>query len=146
MTQEEKVQLIGEQQSAILNAESRLKESEGKVLDLLLRKAIGEDVMMQLKEVYDERKVWYEAIAKCEASVATLRAEDADETTDGMGKVEQSLEGKGTAFDPYKGWKVGMSVEAGSWYETESGYLWEAIKTGTPKSETDREYFDVVGY
>lgn len=63
---------------------------------------------------------------------------------DELGKAMQTEEGTGTLEDPYKGWKVGDSVEAGKWYQTEDGYLWEAIKSGMPASSTDKEYFDVV--
>ena len=64
---------------------------------------------------------------------------------DKIGKIVQTLEGDGTAFNPYKNWEVGMTVEEGCWYSTTDGYLWEAIKSGTPTSTTDSEYFDVVG-
>lgn len=64
---------------------------------------------------------------------------------DELGKVVQTLEGNGSMENPFKGWKVGMPVEEGMWYLTEGGYLWEAIKSGTPTSELDKEYFDVIG-
>lgn len=64
---------------------------------------------------------------------------------DELGKVIQTPEGNGTMEDPYKNWKVGDSVEAGKWYNTTDGYLWEAIKSGVPASTVDKEYFDVVG-
>lgn len=70
---------------------------------------------------------------------------DVSTKVDELGKVIQTPEGNGTMEDPYKGWQVGQSVEAGKWYSTSDGYLWEAIKTGVPTSSTDREYFDVVG-
>lgn len=62
---------------------------------------------------------------------------------DELGKVVQTEEGDGSIENPYK-W-IDQSVEVGKWYKTPSGYLWEAIKDGMPSSETDNEYFDVVG-
>lgn len=64
---------------------------------------------------------------------------------DKLGKVMQTEDGNGTMENPYKGWKVGDKVKKGMWYLTEDGYLWEAIRSGTPTSTTDDEYFDVVG-
>lgn len=63
---------------------------------------------------------------------------------DELGKVIQTEEGDGSMENPSK-WTDGMAVEVGKWYKTPSDYLWEAIKDGTPSSETDNEYFDVVG-
>lgn len=65
---------------------------------------------------------------------------------DELGKVVQTEDGNGTMEDPIKNWSVGKPVISGLWYLTPvEGYLWEAIKDGVPTSETDREYFDVVG-
>lgn len=65
---------------------------------------------------------------------------------DALGKVIQTEDGDGSMENPYKTWKVGKEVVEGSWYLTpEHGYLWLAIKSGTPTSEIDKEYFDVVG-
>lgn len=64
---------------------------------------------------------------------------------DELGKLIQV--GAGTEFDPIKYWKTGMEVVAGKWYQcyNESGYIWEAIKTGVPENELDKTYFDIVG-
>lgn len=61
-----------------------------------------------------------------------------------LGKIEQTTEGTGTAFDPFKTWKPGTEVHASEWWMTEGGYLWEAIKDGIPASETDAKYWDIV--
>ena len=62
---------------------------------------------------------------------------------DALGKLVQTAQGTGTAFDPYKTWKTGMKVNAGEWWQTDDGYLWEAKKTGVPGSSTDGEYWDM---
>lgn len=68
------------------------------------------------------------------------------EEFDAIGKVIQTEEGDGTAMNPIKTWKVGDAVVKGKWYLTpENGYIWLCIKSGTPTSETDKTYFDVVG-
>lgn len=61
-----------------------------------------------------------------------------------LGKIEQTTEGTGTPYDPFKTWKPGTEVLEGQWWMTEGGYLWEAIKDGVPTSETDSEYWDIV--
>lgn len=63
---------------------------------------------------------------------------------DELGKVIQTEEGDGSMENPKK-WNDGDTVVTGLWYKTPSDYLWEAIKDGVPSSETDNEYFDVVG-
>lgn len=63
---------------------------------------------------------------------------------DELGKVMQTEGGNGTWQNPKK-WKEGDAVVVGLWYKTPSDYIWEAIKNGTPESETDKVYFDVVG-
>lgn len=66
---------------------------------------------------------------------------------DELGKIVQTTEGTGTEYDPYKYWSEGMSVEEGKWYQCHDaeGYIWQAIKSGVPASDTDAEYFEVVG-
>ncbi len=64
---------------------------------------------------------------------------------DELGKIMQTPEGDGSAFNPFKTWRAGMAVKEGEWWQTESGYIWEAIKDGVPSGELDSEYFDVVG-
>ena len=91
-------------------------------------------------------------IAMLERKIAMLRQEREELLTiqdkankyDELNKVVQDEEGNGTIENPYKSWAVDNEVTEGSWYMTESGYLWQAIKTGYPASETDNEYFDVV--
>lgn len=63
---------------------------------------------------------------------------------DELGKVVQTAQGSGTEFDPYKVWKVGMSVVEGDWWMTQDGYLWQAKKSGVPASSTDAEYWNIV--
>lgn len=64
-----------------------------------------------------------------------------------LGKIVQTTTGSGHLYDPIKYWVDGMEVEEGKWYQCydKNGYIWEAKKTGVPKSELDTEYFDVVG-
>lgn len=73
------------------------------------------------------------------------RVSEITRMVDDLGKTIQTQAGSGSVEDPYKDWKVGKTVEAGKWYLTEDGYLWEAIKSGKPSSTTDKEFFDVVG-
>lgn len=63
---------------------------------------------------------------------------------DSIGKVIRTEEGDGTDMNPFV-WTDGKVVKNGCWYKTPSGYIWEAIKSGKPSSETDTKYFDVVG-
>lgn len=92
-------------------------------------------------------------IATLEARIVKLKAEREEllaiqekaNAYDSLRKVVQDEDGNGTMENPYKNWFVGDSVEEGKWYQTEDGYLWEAIKSGVPTSTTDDEYFDVVG-
>lgn len=78
-------------------------------------------------------------------AIAPIIAER-DYLRDELGKLQQTATGAGTPFDPIKFWKPGQRVEQGLWYQCldASGYIWEAIKSGIPASDTDREYFDVV--
>lgn len=92
------------------------------------------------------------AILPFDASELCIKREESEESIkaklvaiDSLGKGIQTLEGDGSIANPLKGWSVGMPVELGKWYLTSEGYLWECIKSGTPTSETDTEYFDVVG-
>lgn len=61
---------------------------------------------------------------------------------DELGKLVQSE--SGDAYDPIT-WNEGDEVIAGLWYKTQSGYIWEAKSDGVPSSETDSDYFDIVG-
>lgn len=72
--------------------------------------------------------------------------EERDELRDELGKVRQTTNGTGDAFDPIKYWKDGMAVEKGKWYQCydSKGFIWEAIKSGVPKSSEDSDYFDVI--
>lgn len=63
---------------------------------------------------------------------------------DELGKLIQTEEGDGTDMNPYK-WEDGKAVVTGMWYKTPSDYIWEAVGDGVPESETDTNYFDVVG-
>lgn len=83
-------------------------------------------------------------IVKSAFEVLTKKVNELSDKLDSLGKVIQTETGNGTIEDPIKGWTVGQKVEAGKWYLTSEGYLWEAIKSGNPSSETDNEYFDVV--
>lgn len=62
---------------------------------------------------------------------------------DSLGKVVQTAQGNGSMQDPYKVWKVGMTVKSGDWWMTDDGYLWQAKKDGVPSSSTDAEYWDI---
>ena len=66
---------------------------------------------------------------------------------DELGKRRQTTNGTGTSFEPIKYWADGMRVESGKWYQCydTSCYICEAIKSGVPASETDKDFFDVVG-
>lgn len=74
--------------------------------------------------------------------------EERDYLRDQLGKIQQTAAGAGTPFDPIKYWQQGMIVERGKWYQcyNKDGHIWEAIKSGIPVSDTDREFFDVIGY
>ena len=112
-------------------------ESRGKFKSEYLTKKLKETDGALLQEIE-------EYLAEKGSAVARERRELRNKV-DSLGKVMQTEDGNGTMENPYKGWKVGNSVEEGKWYMTEDGYLWECIKSGIPTSTTDREYFDVVG-
>ena len=102
--------------------------------------------------IEEKKKELFDAWCKQQADHGTgdvkqiaLEIKAIENERDSLGKVIQTLEGNGSIENPYKGWKVGMSVEAGMWYLTEDGYLWEAIASGIPTSTTDADFFDVVG-
>ena len=82
---------------------------------------------------------------RIKAAIAPIIAER-DYLRDELGKIRQTTSGTGTPFDPIKYWQPGQSVEVGKWYQTinAQGYIWEAIKSGIPASDRDKEYFDVV--
>lgn len=88
-----------------------------------------------------KRKEWNRIKAAIQPIV-----EERDYLRDELGKLKQTSTGTGDPFDPIKFWKDGMKVERGKWYQCydKDGYIWEAIKTGIPSSDTDREFFDVV--
>lgn len=106
----------------------------------------------QWRDVTDEEKAEIEALM-AEQPITELTIEERLDALEGkytelynqVGKLIQTTEGDGSAMNPYKYWKVGKSVTEGDWWMTDDGYLWQAIKTGTPSSSTDREYWDVVG-
>lgn len=122
----------------MLHDEEQRKEEKRLMLEAELHSLNNEVVAVlanHIKASVNDKKA-LDVLAKFESVINQL---------DELGKVIQTLEGNGTMENPFKGWKVGMSVEKGCWYLTESGYLWEALASGTPASETDRAFFDVVG-
>ena len=107
--------------------------------------------------IEEKKKELFEAWCKQQADYGSgelqqiaLEIKAIENERDSLGKVIQTLEGNGSIENPYKGWKVGMSVEAGKWYyvddpnDPDNPYLWEAIKSGVPASAVDADYFDVV--
>lgn len=78
-----------------------------------------------------------------EFSAYNDKVESITYAVDELGKVVQTAQGSGTAFDPYKVWKVGMSVVEGDWWMTQDGYIWQAKMSGVPASSTDSEYWDI---
>lgn len=88
-----------------------------------------------------KRKEW-ERIKKAIKPIV----EERDYLRDQLGKIQQTAAGTGDPFDPIKYWKIGMPVDAGKWYQCfdSQGYIWEAIKSGVPASDTDAKYFDVI--
>lgn len=110
-----------------------LTAEEGSVLTLRNREGVPVEELPK-----------YRSVTYCDMS--KVMEQLTNEQFDELGKVVQTEDGKGTPEDPVKNWKVGQDVTEGLWYLTPvNGYLWEAIKSGTPSSELDREYFDVVG-
>lgn len=101
-----------------------------------------------------DAKADYEALEnRCKSLEAQLA--DLKQTIDKSGyKVEQAAEGvfelvkdetpvpDGSAFNPYH-YEESMTVEEGKWYRTDE-YIWQCIKSGTPISIMDKEYFEVI--
>lgn len=140
--EEKNEMLINEQYADILKEDALLKETESKIIRNM---AVA---LNWLCSKFPDLK----AILPFEASELCIKREESEELIKAkladiasLGKVIQTLEGDGSITNPFKGWSVGMTVELGKWYLTSEGYLWECIKSGTPTSETDSEYFDVVG-
>lgn len=136
---------------------SHIKAHEGKLLsvgNILTReiyfpsnanvgeiKEVSEIVLLtpeeQLKK-FDDMQSLVTNYEELKNTVAELQARINE-----LGKIEQTDEGDGSDMNPYK-WKEGDYVENGKWYKTPN-YIWEAIASGYPTSETDTNYFDVVG-
>lgn len=102
-------------------------------------------------EVTDSEKQTKEALKAEEVTTELTIAERLDalekkytELYNSIGKLVQTKDGDGTAFNPFKTWMKGTEVHSGEWWQTEDGYLWEAIKDGVPSSSTDKEYWDIV--
>jgi len=96
------------------------------------------------KQLEADKDAFIEALMEANATMPTAIAYKVTKAKyDSIGKVVQDT-GDGTPFNPYKVWKVGIAVKEGDWWQTEDGYLWQAIKSGTPSSSTDKEYWDIV--
>jgi len=108
----------------LLQLQAELNESKEKFLQLC-EEYFSQNGEGELKEIAIERKA--------------KRAE-----IDALGKIVQTAEGDGTAFNPFKTWNEGMAVKSGEWWQTYDGYLWQAKKDGVPSSSTDAEYWEVV--
>lgn len=145
MTDEEKNILLNEQYGNQLKEQTAINEKSTMILcncAVTITWLADKFLELATKLPYNPQNI----LADVEGSrIAIETAETEINRINEIGKVEQTLEGNGSIENPFKGWKVGMSVEAGKWYLTENNYLWEAIKTGVPASEVDAEYFDVVG-
>lgn len=63
---------------------------------------------------------------------------------DELGKVIQTEEGDGSAFNPYKYWNPGVEVHQGEWWYTHDGYLWEAKADGVPTDSLDSNYWNII--
>lgn len=101
--------------------------------------------LMEKNEIKSMKKpTESERIAELEKEVETLTFA-LQRISENVLEVAKRQEGEmptGDYVNPIQ-YKAGMSVEEGLFY-TDGDNIWEAMKTGTPVSFEDTEYFDII--